>query len=1181
MAQGRFPDARPLLSFSTDRVDIEVLEGKDYAGDFVITSENGVRMRGVVYTSDARMECLTPQFEGEEVRIRYQFHSNGLVEGDIQKGEFFIVCDQGEYDLSFVASISRLYAEASVGRVRNLNDFASLARQSAGEAYQLFYSPGFYNVIADDEGAALLLYQGFRQGAPSGQKAEEFLVGIRKKLPVTFSLSAAEAECELVTESRRETVELTKSQWGFVDIRVSSDADFLVPEKQRLTEDDFLGSICEFPYYIREEALHAGWNFGRLRFAFPGGELSFAVRASRRRKKRAVTRTGRQETKEGRVRLLKLYLDYRLKRIVTGAWTNRSVEVLDHLMALEPEEEMYPLMKAQALIVNRQRQEAAWLMEEYKRSCMGENAYRRETPVWGYYLYLCTLMEREPSYVDRVAEEIERLFQKHPKNPVLFWVLLFVRESYYRDHAKRYRAIEQWMESQENRSPYLYLEAYYLLCQDPYLLRRLDAFEIRVLGWARKQNAITRDIAMQVLHLAAGKRSFDLHVYRLLESCYEVAPGDEALTVVCGYLIKGQRYENRYHVWYEQGIARELRLTGLYEAYLMSMDTREVRTVPKMLQMYFQYDSALSYQQKAVLFVNIIAGKRHQPEVYQKYRRMMEQFAMEQMEAGRISDNLAIVYDEILRTGVPNAEIAHRLGAILFTHKLTVMEEGVVQAIVWHEELREPQVVAVTDGVAYFQAYTPHYCIVLEDRMGNRFSREDSWQDVAMMNPAHYLTRCMELAPDELSYLLFVKQQEKSDGEDVVEQTARLLSHDALSRRYRGVLMTELLAHCQKAQEDHLYHKDGAESYLQQVDAGILPAAGRRQLAELYVQENQFEKAYALIQTYGYEQMGSAARVALCSYAVTEAGFEEDDFLMGFAESTFLQGKYNDILLIYLCKYYNGATRRMAEVWKAAGAFQIDTFDLEERILTQMLYTTEYTPYAEQIYDSYYAGGGREIVCMAYLSYFSHVYLTQDAVVPSHVFAQVQDRLRGGRETNDVCRLGLLKHLAEREHWTEAQVRLADELLEEYVERGICFSFYRRFPSELLHKYQLYDKRFLEYHTAPHQRVVIHFRMGEEAYRAEELAEVYDGIYVRGFVLFFGEALQYYITEDSEEGQKVVESECLQNHDVSADDREQGRFARINEMLLQMTLEDREALKRRMKDYYRELRVGEEAFKLL
>ena len=148
LARGEFEYARPLLSFSTDKVDIEVLEGKDYTGDFVITSANRVPMRGVVYTSDARMECLTPQFEGEEVRIRYQFHSNGLVEGDIQKGEFFIICNQGEYNLSFVASISKLYAETSVGRVRSLSDFSALAKESPTEAYHLFYSKNFKNIIS-------------------------------------------------------------------------------------------------------------------------------------------------------------------------------------------------------------------------------------------------------------------------------------------------------------------------------------------------------------------------------------------------------------------------------------------------------------------------------------------------------------------------------------------------------------------------------------------------------------------------------------------------------------------------------------------------------------------------------------------------------------------------------------------------------------------------------------------------------------------------------------------------------------------------------------------------------------------------------------------------------------------------------------------------------------------------
>ncbi len=46
----------------------------------------------------------------------------------------------------------------------------------------------------------------------------------------------------------------------------------------------------------------------------------------------------------------------------------------------------------------------------------------------------------------------------------------------------------------------------------------------------------------------------------------------------------------------------------------------------------------------------------------------------------------------------------------------------------------------------------------------------------------------------------------------------------------------------------------------------------------------------------------------------------------------------------------------MAAIWKAAREFEIDTFDLEERIITQMLYSTDYVDEIERIYDSYLAG---------------------------------------------------------------------------------------------------------------------------------------------------------------------------------------------------------------------------------
>lgn len=1177
LARGKFQYARPLLSFSTDKVDIEVLEGKDYTGDFVITSANRVPMRGIIYTSNERMECLTPQFEGEEVRIRYQFHSNGLVEGDIQKGEFYIICNQGEYNLSFVASISKLYAETSAGRIRNLNDFAELAKHSASEAQHLFYSKNFKNILKPEEVREHLLYEGLSKSAASAQKVEEFLLGIQKKKRVEVVLSEQEAEFYEVKETRKETIKLQRRHWGYIGIKVKSDADFLVPAKLQLTEEDFIGSICPFEYYIRKEALHAGKNFGRLIFEMPGNELSFQVCVSCVAKREHPVRSEHREISEGRVRLMKLYMDYRLKKIVTGAWANQSIEILDHMMAIEPERELYALMKAQALIVNKQRQEASWIMEDFKRGCTN-----RETPEWGYYLYLCTLVEREASYVDRMAEEIEILFQKNPDSSLLFWVLLFVRDSYYRNNARRYKAIEQWM-SMGNHSPYLYLEAYYLLWQDPYLLGKLGSFEVAVLNWARKQEAISKDIALQVMHAATDLREFDPFVYRILEACYRVNPKDEMLAVICGYLIKGQCYKCCYHKWYELGIEHEIRITGLYEAYMMSLDGSQIDHVPKMIQMYFQYDSALPYRQKATLFVNIIAGRAHQPEVYQKYRRAMEQFAMEQIEAGHIGDNLAIIYDELLGAGVLNQELAHRLSDILFAHKLTCMDRRVSQVQIWHKELAKPQTVPVVNGTAYFTAYTKNYVVVLEDMEGNRFCESISYQDEALMHPERYLERCLSFAPDEWSYALFwfgERDKLQEAAEEREQYFAVMLQAEQISTEFRQELLMELLLCYQRREYDFSLGDNALNQYLKEADLGGIYVTVRRRLAELLTEAHLYEKAYRMVQMDGYDYLGNAARVALCSYAITDAGFEEDDFLLGFATSTFLQDKYNDVILIYLCKYYNAATKMMAKLWRAAGEFQIDTFDLEERILTQMLYTTDYTPYVEQIYDSYYAGGGRELICLAYLSYFANSYLRQDALVPGHVFIQIQERYAAGQELNETCRLGLLKYLAEKGSLTEKQTQIADALLAEYVAKNICFAFYRKFDRKLILKYHLYDKFFMEYHTEPDRQVKIHFRMGREAYQTEDLVEMYDGIYVKEFILFFGETVQYYITEAEGSGSAVIESNCISNNDVLENDS-QGRYVRLNEILLQNTLGDEGLLKRQMKNYYGMTKVTEEVFKLL
>lgn len=625
LANGKFDNNGPKLSLSTEKIELEALEGKDETGSFVITSTNQVKMRGIIYSSNPRMECLTPQFEGEEVRIRYQFHSEGLIEGDIQKGEFFIVCNQGEYNLSFVVSISRLYADSSFGKIKNLDDFCRLAKENYDEAYRLFYSSNFKNLIREDKDR--ILYEGLRMQPQSALVVETFLIASHHKKKVEVTFEETEKSFYGVQEQQKEQLEIQKPQWGAVRIHVSSDADFLIPGKQIITENDFIGSTCFYEYYIDADAMHAGKNFGRLCFELPDQSFLYTVTASSKEREEEREVSEHREAGQARTELMQLYIDYRLKRIVTGVWAKSSVELLDHLAILEPEEPMHRLMKAQALLINRQKQEASWILTDYKRECLD-----RTTPVWGYYLYLCTLMEREESYVDRLAEEIEQIFHHYPDDSMLFWILLFVKDEFYRNNSRRFKVIEQWI-GRGCHSPYLYLEAYYLIWQDPYLLSGLNDFTLKILGWAAKQDAISKDIALQVRNLLPEQREYQKKWYPVLEKCYEADPSEEMVAAICTYLIRGQQFAPKYHVWYERGIDSEIRITNLYEAFLISMDPNEVAAIPKMIQLYFQYNSGLSYRHMAVLYVNIIAAKEKQPDVYHKYRRNMEQFALAQMEA--------------------------------------------------------------------------------------------------------------------------------------------------------------------------------------------------------------------------------------------------------------------------------------------------------------------------------------------------------------------------------------------------------------------------------------------------------------------------------------------------------------------------------------------------------------------
>ena len=1174
IAAGRFNGTKPILAFSEETIDLSVIEGRSEAGSFVIESTNQIKICGIVYSTNPRMECLNPHFEGEKVRIRYQFNSKGLTEGDACEGKFVIVCNQIEYSLSFCARITRLYAEASTGAVKSLDDFTRLAASNWDEAYHLFYNRNFLNTIPYDNVYERLTYEGFACARPSGQNMEEFLIGVNKKQPVSISVDKSEEIFMASKEPQSGCFTITKDNWGYTEIRLRTDCEFIKLSKPVLTLDDFIGKTYLYEYIIDASAMHAGRNFGRIYIDGVYQSFTIDITAGVRDDDGSISDIAvTKDIKECMVGIMELYTSFRLKRIVTGVWANETISILNHLHALMPDEHMYELMKAQAFIINRQRQEAKWILDDFKHSNTDKKA-----PIWGYYLYLMTLLEREPSYVDNMTHEVELIFYENPDSVLLFWVLLFLRDQYFDDSAGKLKDIKYWV-LRGCSSPYLYIEAYYLISQDPYLIKELSVFELRILSWAVKEKALTKELAGAIFEAVDLAGGFDNRVYELLTAAYEICPEAEYVGIICSYLIKGHKNDTCFHKWFELGIENKLRLTGLYESYLLTMNDRQISPVPKVIQMYFSFDNKLPYRKLAVLYNNIIAAKETEPEVYHKYRKAMGRFAMDQVQLRHIDDNLAVLYEDMLELGFINEELSAAFSDIIYTHKLIVFDKRIVRAIIYQNEMKEPQIVPVTDQCAYFELFSNDYVILFEDSRGYRYVKSISYRLQRLMDAEKYLDRCISLSPDRPQYIVshFKHVRDYSDfTKDDLKLFKPVFYSESFSDSYKAVMGYRILKYCQL----HDY-EDYVRPFLQSINFDTLQKDARKYLIDMLVSNRLYEKAYDMAMEYGIDMLAAASKVVLCENAL-KVQHVDDDFMVQLAISAFKTGKYSDLVLKYLCENYTGPTDELINLWHAADKFSISSMKLDERILEQGIYTQIEPEKISDIFMEYYKRAGNEKLILAYISLVAHGYLHSGGCKADFIFDIIEKRFIGNRTLNDACQLALLKHFAEKTDITQAELEIEDTLLKYYIYNNMYFDFFARLDYRLLEKYFLYDKAFLQYESTPGTHVVLHYSRDEdgEEFNSEDMVEMYDGIYVKTFVIFFGELIRYYITEEHDNSIEVKESNRLTCNNIPGDN-DHSRYNLINEMIISDTLSDETTLKSNIDEYKRLDAATKQLFKLI
>ena len=1166
----RFDFEYASLNFSLQNIEIILHKGETAEGFFQVTSSNGEPVKGNVYTSDLRMSCVEREFCAVDPLIHYRFESKGLEEGTVAQGEIMLVTERGEYSVPYQITIRPEEITSTLGNIRNLFHFANLAKSNWKEAVQLFYSSKFLQILDGSDREYFSTYKGLVKDFGNEHNVEEFLIAVHKKQQVDYILETDSIRVSNPEQVIAEQIKISKSGWGYVAMHVFVEGDFLSVEKEYLTDDNFLGNVCQLDVFIYSHKLHAGTNYGSIRLATPYGELTVPV---------IVTQSaGAKENKRFRQKELILdlmndYLSFRMKKVNLAGWINKTGQIVEKLIRLDESNPAYRMFQAQLLMTQEHYNEAKWILDHVddmvsKGNCAPE--------IYSYYLYLNTLYNRDDDFVNAQMEEIEELFLRNPANWRLAWLLLYLREDIGRIPAKKWKLIEDQFYL-NSHSPVLYTEAVLALNNSPILLQKLDFFEIQVLNFAAKKQILSSEVVPQIHYLCTKRRGFSNRILGILQYCYELTGNEEILKDICETLIRGNKTGESYFKWYALGVEKQLRITRLYESYLMSTPPDYKGKLPRIVMMYFAYSNDLDYERKAFLYSNILKYEDEHPEMVVSYRSQMEGFVAEQLQKGHINENLAYVYEKLIHPSIMGIKIARPLAPLLFLHQLSLdmeveINNTIRQVVVVHGKMKGEVRYPVTNGKAMIAIYGDDHQIFLQDGFGNRYAQGVSYSLRGFLDPQRYIqafkTLDLEIPGVDLiicegcgDYVTIDEGNEK--------QFARLVESDQIREEYKRDIRTKLLYYY----FDHDMVQE-LDCYLNNAVMGKMKKEELSEFIQFMVLRGMYDKSLEWIKEHGPEGVPAKVLMRICSRLFVRNDFEWDAYLAEIAYLTFRLGKYDEFVLTYLVKYFKGSTKQLRDVWKAALNFDVETYDCEERLLIQMLFCRAFITEAEEVFRSYARKGGRNDVREAYLTQYSFDYFVKNRVIEKDIFHYFVEPLREEKEINLVCKLAFLKFYAEHEELITTEIeKMIIFLLWQILPKGIYFTFFMQFVRLLPQLEIMTDYTVLEYRAEKDCKVTIHYTYetgNEDAgeYRKEEMTSMYGRLHSKAFLLFFGESVQYYISEETDTESEVTESGTIRKSDIAMDKTE-SRFSMLNDLAIANTLQDYETIDQLLLEYTR------------
>ncbi len=1133
------------LSLSVKRIEETCMAGSIVVGSFVINAQEGKKniahIAFIIRSSHRRIRLSLTDYNGvlpsDGLNIEYEISSYGFDPGTVYKGFISIVSDQGEDRIPVTLSIIRDEIRSSIGPVRNLFHFTNLAKEDFDEAVKLFYTADARRIFEDGERDTFFKYRAFSgclDQERSYEGVEEFLVETGKKTPVLLSFAESSVMERDIYDDRKISVMVRKSGWGYPGFKLVSTDDFIELEKTDYDLSDFEGNFAEISFSIIADRLHAGHNFGKISLSSLHSNVSIPVFVDMSGFDR-MERERQRVRKSGILRLMREFINFRIGDISGEEWISRSNKLIEKVLAADRNDPEYRLMQAQLLLASKRYSEADIVLCAVERE-MGERGFSDE--LLAYYIYLRAMCDQDPDGLKDAVTKVWDLYNRSSGSWRMLWILIYLDET-IKMSPERERSLIEELVDLGMRSPVMYLEAYSILSHEPSLVKKLSEFEINVLGFAVRHGLLKKELADQVSILSQRMRGYDPRLIKIMGAYYNEFKDNEMLASICSYLIRNGITERSHFSYFEKAVERDIGVTNLYDFYLYTMNQGNTKLLPKNVLMYYSMKNDLPPVFRSYVYANMIVNEEEARNYLAQSREACVNFAASELLSGHMDENLAIITDYLNffrdeeSASFDKSDIEKAIIRNGFVHMIIVGDPEIRAVTVVEDAFTEEKTVPVKNGRAYVSIYDNDYQLFFEESTGRRFGgKYISYEDIKLMRIGEYLDETDY--PDTDDPGLWVALSEKgrsyiSIDEKNVKYVRSIIDSGLLNKKFKEGLLTSLL---------RFYFDNDMQAELADVlsktDVSDLTMEERTEYVRFCSIRSDDEEAYRVITEYGsygmdprilmristrYIELRNGYNEAYSFVTDTNvtggrAGFEPDPVLLEIASATFRGNKYNEVILDFISRYYEGTTRELKNIWKACLDFEADPSIIEGRILEQMLATGAYIGERDEIFFDYIKKDASKKVVGEYFRRAAEENFMRDTILDDRLFMGMLD-FAIDEKISDVEALCLIQFYEARR-----DIR-SDKILYPYIrdlaERDIIFDFFLSYK-DLIPSLALFgEDMFIDHRSESGCRVIMNYCLedndtDEVEYKTEVMREVYPGVYQARGIIFPGETLQYYLT---------------------------------------------------------------------